>query len=170
MISTVIILVCLGIFMLALEVILPGGILGICGGLCLVGAMIMTFLVDELDPYGMGARLAIAGVIGAGSMTLLVLWMKNFHRMPFISHYILDAKAGESPRAESNLLGLTGVARSDLRPTGTAMIDGKRLEVVAEAGLIAHGSPVTVVKVDGFRIVVRATSSELAAPVESSPA
>ncbi len=170
MISTVVILVCLGIFMLALEVILPGGILGICGGLCLVGAIIMTFLIDELDPYGMGARLAIAGFIGAGAITLLVLWMKNFHRMPFISHYILEAKAGESPRADSELLGLTGIARSDLRPIGTAMIDGKKLEVVSEAGLIPHGSAVVVVKVDGFRVVVRATSGQSVETIESQSA
>lgn len=159
MISTVVILVCLGIFMLALEVILPGGILGICGGLSLVAAIIMTFLIDELDPYGMGVRLAIAGTIAGGSIGLLVLWMKNFHRMPFISEYILSAEAGESPRPATSLLGLSGVARSDLRPSGIAVIDGKRLDVVAESGLIAQGSAITVIKVDGFRVVVRATPS-----------
>lgn len=165
MISTVVILVCVGIFMLALEVILPGGILGVCGGLCLLAAVIMTFLIDELDPYGMGARFAIAGTIAAGSITLLVLWMKNFHRMPFISKYMLDAEVGSSPSPEeAGLLGLTGVARSDLRPSGTAVIDGRRLEVVAESGLIPHGSPVTVVKVDGFRVVVRATTPDPSEP------
>ena len=165
MISSVIILVCVGIFMLALEVILPGAVLGICGALCLVATIIMTFLIDELEPYGMGARLAIAGTIAGGSIVLLVLWMKNFHRMPFISKYILNAESGAMPRPETGLLGLRGVARSDLRPSGIAVIDGKRLDVVAESGLIARGSAVTVVKVDGFRVVVRATTSETTAPL-----
>ncbi len=160
MISSVIILVCVGIFMLALEVILPGGVLGICGALCLVAAMIMTFLIDELEPYGMGARLAIAGTIAAGSVGLLVLWMKNFHRMPFISQYILKTESGTHPKPQAGLLGLTGIARSDLRPSGIALIDGRRIDVVAESGLIAHGSPVKVVKIDGFRVVVRATPPE----------
>jgi len=162
MISTVVILVCVGVFMLALEVILPGGILGVCGGLCLVAAIVMTFLIDELDPYGMGARFAIAGTIAAGSITLLVLWMKNFHRMPLISKYILDAEIGSSPVPEVGLLGREGIARSDLRPSGSAVIDGKRLEVTAESGLIPSGTPITVVKVDGFRVVVRPTASEAA--------
>ena len=170
MISTVVILVCLGIFMLALEVILPGGILGICGGLSLVAAIIMTFLIDELDPYGMGVRLAIAGSIAGVSIALLVLWMKNFHRMPYISKYLLKAEAGATPKPETGLLGLAGVARSDLRPTGIAIIGGKRLDVVAESGLIAHGSPITVVKVDGFRVVVRAAQPQSDEPAGPDPA
>jgi membrane-bound serine protease (ClpP class) len=43
-----------------------------------------------------------------------------------------------------------------LRPSGTANINGQRVDVVTEGGLIERGTAVKVVAVEGSRIVVRA--------------
>ena len=42
-----------------------------------------------------------------------------------------------------------------LRPSGTALIDGERLDVVSEGDFVEPGQKVRVVKVEGLRIVVR---------------
>jgi membrane-bound ClpP family serine protease len=42
-----------------------------------------------------------------------------------------------------------------LRPSGTASINGRRVDVVTEGGLIERGTAVKVVAVEGARIVVR---------------
>jgi len=42
-----------------------------------------------------------------------------------------------------------------LRPSGMAVIDGKRLDVVAESGMIAAGSAIKVIAVEGTRVIVR---------------
>jgi membrane-bound serine protease (ClpP class) len=42
-------------------------------------------------------------------------------------------------------LGREGVAQTVLRPAGMALIDGKRLDVEAESGMIESGSPVKIV-------------------------
>jgi membrane-bound serine protease (ClpP class) len=52
--------------------------------------------------------------------------------------------------------GKEGEAATDLRPAGTVVVDGKRLDVVTAGELIARGSKVKVVKVEGNRVVVRA--------------
>jgi len=58
------------------------------------------------------------------------------------------------PRGE--LVGRTGVALTDLRPSGTAVFDEERLDVVTEGEFVHSGSSVTVLRSDGYRHVVRA--------------
>jgi membrane-bound serine protease (ClpP class) len=57
--------------------------------------------------------------------------------------------------AKPELLNGTGVALSQLRPSGTATINGQRVDVVTEGGLIERGTAIKVVAVEGARIVVR---------------
>ncbi|MCL1916872.1 MAG: hypothetical protein FWG14_00940 [Peptococcaceae bacterium] len=47
-----------------------------------------------------------------------------------------------------------GHAMTVLRPAGTAMIDGDRLDVVTEGDYIGQGEAVRVVAVEGVRIIV----------------
>lgn len=42
-----------------------------------------------------------------------------------------------------------------LRPSGTAVINNERIDVVSEGGFIEQNSRITVIKVEGVRIVVR---------------
>ena len=49
----------------------------------------------------------------------------------------------------------TGVALSDLRPSGIASIDGERIDVVTEGEHIPEGEPIEVVSDEGYRRVVR---------------
>jgi membrane-bound ClpP family serine protease len=53
-----------------------------------------------------------------------------------------------------------GTALTVLRPAGTAMIEGERLDVVTEGGYIERGEAVKVVAVEGVRIVVGRDSQE----------
>jgi membrane-bound serine protease (ClpP class) len=58
-----------------------------------------------------------------------------------------------APRAE--LEGAEGVALTDLRPAGTARFGQEQLDVVAESGWVSAGTPVRVVRSEGYRHVVR---------------
>jgi len=50
----------------------------------------------------------------------------------------------------------TGTALTILRPSGTAEINGRRVDVVTEGDWLEVGAPVTVIAVEGLRVVVRA--------------
>ena len=52
-------------------------------------------------------------------------------------------------------LNKEGVAKTQLRPSGTAIIDGERVDVVTEGNLIEPGTNLKVVAVEGMRVVVR---------------
>jgi len=54
----------------------------------------------------------------------------------------------------SYLVGRKGETLSTLRPSGTAIIDGKRYDVVADGDYVEKGTPVKVSAVDGTRIIV----------------
>ena len=53
-----------------------------------------------------------------------------------------------------DLLGKEGVAVTDLRPAGTARIGDERVDVVTEGEYVAQGSPVRVLRSEGYRHVV----------------
>jgi membrane-bound serine protease (ClpP class) len=55
----------------------------------------------------------------------------------------------------ADLTGRTGTALTPLRPSGTADIDGARIDVVAEGDFVHAGEPVIVVADQGYRRVVR---------------
>jgi membrane-bound serine protease (ClpP class) len=54
-----------------------------------------------------------------------------------------------------SLAGRDGVAITDLRPSGIAEIDGKRIDVVTDGGYVTAGESITVVRDEGYRRVVR---------------
>jgi membrane-bound serine protease (ClpP class) len=69
----------------------------------------------------------------------------------------LDSKSGtvSQPPEWSQVQGRDGVAVTMLRPAGSAMIDGKKYDVVTRGDFLDKGTPVTVVEVEGNRIVVK---------------
>ena len=57
----------------------------------------------------------------------------------------------------SELVGQSGTASTQLRPAGIAIIAGKRSDVVTRGDFISAGTHVTVVEVEGARVVVEAS-------------
>ena len=148
-------LLAVGFLLLGMEVFLPGGIIGMFGAMFLIGAMIAGFTAFE----GQGGWVASGLMIVLGGIGL-VAWIRLFPRTPMGRRLTL-AKDGRdvksTPPAEAKrLTGLSGTAESDLRPGGVARIGGQRTDVVSESGYVDAGTEVTVVRVEGSRVVVRA--------------
>jgi membrane-bound serine protease (ClpP class) len=62
----------------------------------------------------------------------------------------------QAPSKElEKLVGKSGTAITPLRPSGAAMIQGIRVDVVSQGDFIAKDSEVEVVSVEGNRVVVR---------------
>lgn len=55
---------------------------------------------------------------------------------------------------KSSLVNQEGITVTDLHPTGTVLIDGKRIDVVTEGSYIEKGSQVKVMQVKGNQVVV----------------
>ncbi|MBR6463897.1 MAG: hypothetical protein IKS81_01250 [Verrucomicrobia bacterium] len=54
-----------------------------------------------------------------------------------------------------HLIGMTGKALTPLRPSGVALIEGKRYSVETQATFVERDSEITVLAVDGNKITVQ---------------
>ncbi|MCA8924164.1 MAG: hypothetical protein KDD82_20310 [Planctomycetes bacterium] len=136
-------LFCGGLAFLALELFLPGAILGAIGALMLLAAVSLTFVYE--GPLAGGA--ALLGSCGAGAAFVKL----GVDRLALRKH--LAHGTGTSDR--SHLIGMVGEAISPLRPGGIAKVGGLRVDVVTAGEHVDSGTPVEVVAVAGSRIEVR---------------
>ena len=146
----VLILLVAGALLLLAESVLPGMIAGLAGACCLVAAVIEGYI-------RFGAKtgnLILLGVL-AGLVVGFWLWLKYFPDSRIAKVFISRKVVGEIGTEKPELLDQTGTALSALRPAGTAVINGKRVDVVTEGQMIDPGTPVRVVAVEGMRVVVR---------------
>ena len=165
-------LVSLGVLLAAIEVfVLPGfTVAGLAGIIALVAGLGMTLV-------GAGATSnAIIVALGRVALSILVAMAAAFAllrllpRLPFGRRLVLetgmqtDLGYVSPPESDRQWLCRTGTALSPLRPAGIATIDGARVDVVSDGGFIEAGTPILVTRVDGNRIVVRASAPHLEAP------
>ncbi len=54
-----------------------------------------------------------------------------------------------------SLTGVEGIAVSDLRPSGVAEVNGRRIDVITEGVFLPAGTPIVVIRDEGYRRVVR---------------
>lgn len=149
--TLIIALLVLGAALLFLETILPGMIAGLIGFICLIAAVVLGY-----QDFGyQGGTLILAGVI-VGLMLGVWCWLKFFPESRIARKFVSQGAVGELGVDRPELLNCTGTALTQLRPSGVANINGQRVDVVAESGLIERGTSVKVVTVEGSRIVVRA--------------
>jgi membrane-bound serine protease (ClpP class) len=146
----VITLLSLGAILMFLETFLPGMIAGIVGFLCLAAAVVLGYIQFGSRPGNM----ILSGVMIGLSLGVFC-WFKFFPESHMARRFISRSTVGELRAGNPDLLHRTGVAISQLRPSGAAFINGKRVDVVSESALIDRGASVKVVAVEGSRVVVR---------------
>lgn len=144
------VLATLGVVLILAELILPGGILGLGGALCLLSAVGFTF--SHFGPLAGAASLL--GVLVFGFFTLSV-WMKFFRRLPVTSRLVLrKAIDDRGVQLSASLIGKEGVALTRLAPSGHAEVDGEKLDVMSQGGVIDKGCPIRIVDSRGPSLFV----------------
>lgn len=149
--ATVVILLIAGALLIALETILPGLIAGIIGFCCIGAGLALAYLrFDFQTANTILAIVMIAAVIGT------ILYIKYFPESRMAQVFVSKRTIGDVGAENPSLLNQTGHALTTLRPSGTAVINGKRVDVVTEGAFIQPNQPVKVVAIEGLRVVVRA--------------
>jgi membrane-bound ClpP family serine protease len=143
--TLVILLFSLGILLLAVEVIVPGGILGSIGGLMMFGGCVAAFM-----RYGTGG--GIIAVTVAVALAVLAFYIE-FRVLPNTS---VGSAFGSEAR---ELIGKSAEALTMLSPSGYVRIDGKRYEAFCQSGQVPAGTPLEVTGADNFRLIVSETKT-----------
>ncbi len=154
-----ILLIALGLVLLLIEIfLLPGfGAAGVPGIIFMAAGVIWVMTKD----WNLG--LIYAGVtIGVTiPLSIIALWLVP--RTTVGKKMILESnEAGFSAPSEElqDLAGKSGKAVTPLRPSGTAIIEGKRVDVVSLGEFIDKGSEIEVIEVEGYRVVVQSVHPE----------
>lgn len=144
----------LGLVLLILELVVPSfGILSVLGAICLFGGVMMA----SSDPKEAAFMLVIALLV---ALIAIIIAIRTFKHRGVWNRFILKEQLTTSKGFTSNpdqsyLIGQTGVAITPLRPAGTALIQGERVDVVTHGSFISANQSIVVVEVEGVRVVVR---------------
>lgn len=149
-----IVLLILGIGLIITEFFVTGGILGLLG----VGSIIGSLFLSGYDIGHMSLSIAIAFVVAVVAAVVLFRSIgleKGIFRRIVLQDRTSTELGYVSSVSRMELMGLEGVTVTPLRPAGTALLDGERIDVVSEGGFIEENKRVKVVNVEGMRVVVR---------------
>lgn len=149
--NAIIALVVVGFIMIAAEIFVPGLILGILGGLCLILAIVLSYIE-------FGALIGTLTLLGVGTITLIgfFIWLSVFPKT-FVGKKITLARTLDlgPEQARTSFLHKTGTALTPLKPSGTVLIEGQRVDVVTDGTYVDRGVSIRVIQEDGSKIVVR---------------
>lgn len=136
------------------EIMVPsGGVIGFISAMSLIGGIVMLFKFNTQVGL-IGAILSLLAVPFLFAFALKLWPSTPIARMLLLKNPPRDDDANQGDSPPGNLVGARGKAVTDLRPIGKCLIDGRRIECVAQTGLIRSGSGVHVVSHEGMTIKV----------------
>ncbi len=171
-----VLLIVAGLLLVLVELFLiPGtGFAGIAGVGCLLVGLVATFVSGDISSdegqtqMWTGLATTLVSIFAAG----VGMWLisRQIHSYPIINRLILHAElrdAGGSANAATGLLqamgapaenevhvGDTGMAETDLRPSGRAVFAGRLVNVQSTGGYIHRGAAVRIVSLSRFAVEV----------------
>ncbi len=151
--TTILLLFGAGLILLALEVVVPGAILGIIGGIFMLIGVITAF-----SQYGFsgGTWAALAAIVIVG--VALYLEFVLLPRSRLAKKFTMDttvAGTSQPPIADrAAVIGGQAVAVTALAPSGYVEFAGRRYEAYCRSGLVNAGERLDIVDLDNFRLIV----------------
>ena len=143
-----------GVLMIIVEILLPT--VGLLAGLG-VAAMLYSIVLALGGDIGALAALGIALVI---SIVLFLLIVSRLPSSKLWNKIVLQKSSRTeegyvSAEEQLDIVGKVGEVLTELRPSGTARIDGRPVDVISEGTFIQKGKQIVVLSVNGSRVVVR---------------
>ncbi|MBO4848610.1 MAG: hypothetical protein J5586_05610 [Clostridia bacterium] len=150
-----IVLVVIGMILIVVEMLIPGfGAAGVSGGIALIAGLIIG---SGNLTEAMFSLLIVVVLLAIMATLIFKSALKGkLSRSPVVLNTAIEAGSTDRDDAEMrHLIGLKGTTVTPLRPSGIALIDGKRVDVSSEAEFIDKDVTVEVVSVDGMKVLVK---------------
>lgn len=154
-------LIIVGIILIFLEIfIIPGfGITGIAGLLMMFGGVFLA-----ADTFAEGVLYLLITFLTTGLLVYIGYKTGRLNRIwgkiSLKEKQNIDEGYVAPKKEYGQYLGKTGTALTLLRPAGSALIEGERVDVVTDGSFIAKDSKIKVFAVEGTRIIVRKDENE----------
>jgi membrane-bound ClpP family serine protease len=143
-----------GILCVVIEVLMPTiGLFAGIGVAAMLYSVVLALGGDINAIYAMLASFVLSAILFALMVKKLPssrLWKKIV-----LSDQSTTARGYVSAEARNELIGREGEVVTELRPSGSILLDGSPVDVVSEGAFLKKGERVRVVSVNGSRVVVR---------------
>ena len=143
-----------GILFIIVEILMPTvGLLAGIGVAAMLYSVVLAMGGDINAIYAMLAALALSVVLFAAIVKRLPssrLWKKFV-----LSDQSTSQRGYVSAESREGLVGKRGRVLTELRPSGTILLEGGPVDVVSEGAFVGKEEQVEVVAVYGSRVVVR---------------
>ena len=137
----------LGFGLILVELLIPGLIAGSIGALLVLFSLVGITLKSST----MGIILIIFTFVAVAFVLRLAIRRVTLRESLTTADVYSSAREGLAKLKDHE-----GVSVTPLRPSGTAEIDGDRIDVVTLGEMIAKDTRVKVIEVEGNRVVVKA--------------
>lgn len=143
----------IGLLLIFFEFFLPGGIMGIAGGLLVVISIV--FFSTQADSVLFVVLYILGALFFVGLLIRFALWRIRKGKTKGIC--LNTAQEGYvASKFEEGLIGQEGEALSDLKPAGHIRVKEKRYQAVSQHGYVIKGSKIEVVGGEGAHLIVKA--------------
>ncbi len=152
--TLIILLFSIGLILLAFEVMIPGGILGIAGGILLFTGCILSFV-------RLGTTEGIIAIL-ITALAAFAIFFIQFKILPntrmgkrFFLNDSIEGSSSSLKTKTRDLIGKTATSVTVLSPSGYVTIDGKQYEAFSQSGQIPVGTELEVISANSFQLTVK---------------
>lgn len=153
--TSVLVLFAIGLVLIGFEVVVPGAVLGIIGGLFLLGGVVLAFLQHGAEGGLLALGAALASIVALGYFEFRILPRTKIGKRMFLEAAVAATSQPAVATSES-VVGKPALAVTALSPTGLVEVDGRRYEARCDSGFADLGARLRVVRVESFQLVVMA--------------
>ncbi|MCB1181127.1 MAG: serine protease [Chlamydiia bacterium] len=144
------ILAIIGLLLIFIEFFVPGGILGVTGGILLVGSVILFAL--QTESFLAFILFFVIVIVILGVLIKFALWRKKKKKGIYLSN---DQEGYSASSYDKEMIGKEAKTLSDLKPSGHIVVEGKRLQAVSKTGYVDKGIKVMVIGGQGAHLIVK---------------
>lgn len=149
----------IGLFLIGLAMMIVDGKLMQDGTLAAIGLVMMLIgLILPTNDLLLGTGVAFALILGilTSFLSLRLLPKRDmWEKLTLRDRFTSETGYSSMNQTYAVLVGRSGRALTDMRPSGTIDIDGQRYSAVSDGTWVEKGSSVEVESVSGTRIMVR---------------
>ena len=161
------ILMAAGLVLILVEVfVIPGfGVAGALGILSLGAGVILSMLgrFPTLADLGTAFSVVVAAMAISGIFAYAFLrhlrWSRRLGGI-FLREATTKESGYISGDVRADLVGIRGTAATDLRPAGVGTFGDERVDVVTEGPWVEAGSPIEILRSEGYRHIVRQVDAD----------
>lgn len=154
--NVVILLFLLGLVFLFFEVVTPGPVFGILGGLTLVSGIAVAAVNHGARGGFLAGLVALLAV--CGTLYAELVWLpKTRFALKFAVRSTSGSTIDQLHTDAGAVVGKTAEALTTLAPSGYVSVEGRRYEAFCESGHVARGTHLRVTGLDNFRLIVTKT-------------